>query len=326
MNATAADTPLLSVSGLKMHFPVKKGIFRKQVGSVFAVDGINFTLRAGESLGLVGESGCGKTTAAKAVTRLIEPTEGEIRFRGTDVRTMDPAALKAYHREIQIVFQDPYSSLNPRRTAGQTIAEPLAIHGIGDRAKRKERTAELLEQVGLKPAYADRYPHEFSGGQRQRICIARALALNPQIVVGDEPVSALDVSIQAQILNLLTDLRETYRLSYLIIAHDLAVVASICDRIAVMYLGRIVETAEHHALVRDPKHPYTKALLSAVFEPDPDQKKERIILQGDVPSPSAPPAGCRFHTRCPERIDICDKADPEFREVAEERHAACHLL
>ncbi|RPJ07998.1 MAG: ATP-binding cassette domain-containing protein, partial [Deltaproteobacteria bacterium] len=281
-------TPLLEVKDLKKYFPIKGGIFSKTVGHVYAVDGVSFSLQKGESLGLVGESGCGKSTTARAILRLIEPTEGEIVFEGKDICKADDREMRSFRRHMQIVFQDPYASLDPRKTVEKIIGEPLEVFKIGAKKERRERVAYLLKKVGLYPEHAQRYPHEFSGGQRQRIGIARALALNPKLVIGDEPVSALDVSIQAQVINLLEDLQEEFHLSYIIIAHDLAVVEHICDRIAVMYLGRIVEIAGDKELYTSPTHPYTIALLSAIPMPDPTFAKKRIILEGDVPSPMHP--------------------------------------
>ncbi|MBW2059201.1 MAG: dipeptide ABC transporter ATP-binding protein [Deltaproteobacteria bacterium] len=316
---------LLSVSDLKVHFPIKKGLFSRTIGHVYAVDGISFTLKKGETIGLVGESGCGKTTTGLAVLRLIEPTSGRVVFNGVEMSGVAKPALRSLRRQMQIIFQDPYSSLNPRMTVNQIIADPMNVHGVYQGRQREERIAYLLEKVGLTPEQGRRYPHEFSGGQRQRIGIARALALNPQLIIGDEPVSALDVSIQAQIINLLIDLQEEFRLSYIIIAHDLAVVEHICDRIAVMYLGKIVETASFRDLYTDPKHPYTQALLSAVPVADPRRGRERIILKGDVPSPINPPPGCRFHPRCPYRIEPCDRIEPSLKGLGGDRHVACHL-
>jgi peptide/nickel transport system ATP-binding protein len=317
--------PLLEVKNLKKYFPIKGGIFSKPIGYVYAVDGVSFYLNKGESLGLVGESGCGKSTTARVILRLIEPTEGEILFEGKDVCRLDHQGMRAVRRDMQIVFQDPYASLDPRRTVEQTIGEPLNVFHISTKKERKERIAYLLQKVGLNPDHARRYPHEFSGGQRQRIGIARALALNPKLIIGDEPVSALDVSIQAQVINLLEDLQKEFNLSYIIIAHDLAVVEHVCDRIAVMYLGRIVELAKDKELYTSPVHPYTVALLSAIPVPDPKITKKRIILEGDVPSPMRPPAGCHFHTRCPRKKDVCHTTIPTLKEIKEGHFVACHL-
>jgi oligopeptide/dipeptide ABC transporter ATP-binding protein len=318
-------TPLLDVSNLTVHFPAGKGLLSRKQEVVHAVDGVSFTLSEGETLGIVGESGCGKTTTGMAILRFVEPTEGEIRFGGENIFTVTGERRKALRRDIQIIFQDPYSSLNPRMTLNRTLSEPMRIHGIFTNAERRERVAYLLDKVGLTPEQAVRYPHEFSGGQRQRIGIARALALNPRLVVGDEPVSALDVSIQAQIINLLIDLQEEFRLSYILIAHDLAIVEHICDRICVMYLGRFVESANYRELYTDPKHPYTRALLSAVPVPDPKGRRQRIILEGDVPSPIHPPRGCRFHPRCPERMPECEESVPALRRVGDGHYTACFL-
>jgi oligopeptide/dipeptide ABC transporter ATP-binding protein len=312
---------LLEVEGLAKHYPVRKGvILARQVGLVRAVDGVSFTLNRGETLALVGESGCGKSTTARLVLRLIEPTTGAVRFNGTDITTLDGATLKAFRRNAQIVFQDPYASLNPRYTVGQTISEPMEVHNIGDAGSRKARVEELLKLVGLAPYHAQRYAHEFSGGQRQRIGIARALAVEPDLVVCDEPVSALDVSIQAQVVNLLRDLQRRLGLAYLFIAHDLAVVKHVADRIAVMYLGRIVEVGEKRALFSNPRHPYTRALLAAIPHPDPSRRGRVTPLGGDVPSPMNIPPGCRFHTRCPFVQDICRQQDPVLTDGV-----ACHL-
>jgi oligopeptide/dipeptide ABC transporter ATP-binding protein len=316
---------LLSVSDLKVHFPIKRGIFSRIIGYVYAVDGISLTLKKGETIGLVGESGCGKTTAGMAILRLVEPTAGKVTFDGMDVSRMTKSQLQSLRRQMQIIFQDPYSSLNPRMTVNQIICDPMDIHGVYRGRNREERIAYLLEKVGLTAEQGRRYPHEFSGGQRQRIGIARALALNPQLIIGDEPVSALDVSIQAQIINLLIDLQGEFGLSYIIIAHDLAVVEHLCDRIAVMYLGKIVETASYRDLYRDPKHPYTQALLSSVPVPDPRKARGRKILTGDVPSPINPPSGCHFHTRCPHRMEICDKTEPTLKNVGGHHEVACYL-
>lgn len=318
---------LLEVQNLKKYFPIRGGIFHKTIGHVRAVDGVSFFLNRGESFGLVGESGCGKSTTARAILRLIEPTEGMIMFEDRNVCQLTNKELRYLRRDMQIVFQDPYASLDPRRSVGQTIGEPLDIFAVSwNKAEKEERIAYLLEKVGLEPEHAWRYPHEFSGGQRQRIGIARALALNPKLIIGDEPVSALDVSIQAQIINLLEDIQEEFGLSYIIIAHDLAVVEHICDRIAVMYLGRIVESASDIELYTNPKHPYTQALLSAVPEPDPDFKKKRIILAGDVPSPIAPPPGCHFHTRCSVREEICATRVPPLVDIGGNHYVACHRV
>ena len=318
---------LLEVRNLKQYFPIRGGIFHRTIEYVRAVDGVSFFLKRGESLGLVGESGCGKSTTGRAILRLIEPTEGTIMFEGRNVCQLTNKELRNLRRDMQIIFQDPYASLDPRRSVGQTIGEPLDIFAVSsNKTEKKERIAYLLEKVGLQPEHAWRYPHEFSGGQRQRIGIARALALNPKLVIGDEPVSALDVSIQAQIINLLEDIQEEFDLSYIIIAHDLAVVEHICDQIAVMYLGRIVESAPDIELYTNPKHPYTQALLSAVPEPDPEFKKKRIILTGDVPSPITPPPGCHFHTRCSEREEICATRVPPLINIGSEHYVACHRI
>jgi oligopeptide/dipeptide ABC transporter ATP-binding protein len=309
---------LVRVRGLFKHFPVEGGD-----DVVRAVDGVTFEIYEGETLGLVGESGCGKSTVGRCLLRLIEPTRGEIGFAGRDVRALSGGELRALRREMQIIFQDPYASLNPRMRVRDIVAEPLVIHGIGTRAEQRARVAELLGKVGLDPEYMNRYPHEFSGGQRQRIGIARALALNPKLVVADEPVSALDVSVQAQVVNLLADLQRELKLTYLFISHGLAVVEHISDRVAVMYLGRIVEVAPAAELYANPLHPYTRALLSAIPVPDPARKRERIVLRGDVPTPINPPRGCRFHTRCPEAIPECAQIDPDLRAVAPGHTVAC---
>jgi len=320
-----AQEALLEVKHLKKHFPIKGGVFSKTIGYVYAVDDISFTLNRGETLGLVGESGCGKSTTGRTILRLIEPTAGEISFEGQSITTLDKGDMRALRREMQIIFQDPYASLNPRMTVGSIIGEPLEIHKIAKGAEKEERVASLLEKVGLRAEDMRKYPHEFSGGQRQRIGIARALALNPKLIVCDEPVSALDVSIQAQVINLLGDLQKELGLSYLFIAHNLNVVEHISDRVAVMYLGKIVELASDIDLYSNPQHPYTEALLSAVPIPDPTVKKMRIILEGDVPSPINPPSGCHFHTRCPYKEKICEEVEPEFKDIGGGHWVACHL-
>jgi oligopeptide/dipeptide ABC transporter ATP-binding protein len=317
--------PLLSVKDLVKHFPVRKGLLQRTVGQVHAVDGISFDIAAGKTLGLVGESGCGKSTAGKAILRLIEPTSGEIRISGARIDGLSRHQMRPYRRQLQVVFQDPYSSLNPRLRIRDIIAEPLANYGVSGQRERETRVTGLALKVGLREDALDRFPHEFSGGQRQRIGIARALALNPHLIVCDEPVSALDVSVQAQVINLLGDLQREFGLSYLFIAHDLAVVEHISHRIAVMYLGKIVELAEKSAIFTRPQHPYTEALLSAVPVPDPEAVRKRIILKGDVPSPINPPSGCRFHTRCPYAVARCSTDEPEMREVFPGHHVACHL-
>jgi oligopeptide transport system ATP-binding protein len=316
---------LLRVKDLKKYFPIKKGLFSKVVGQVKAVDGVSFELKRGEVLGVVGESGCGKTTTGRVILRLIEATSGEVWFEDQDVLKLGKSELRALRRKMQIVFQDPYSSLNPRLTVGSMIEEALSIHKLARGKAAKDRVAELLSLVGLSPAHARRYPHEFSGGQRQRIGVARALAVDPMLIIADEPVSALDVSIQAQILNLLADLKGRLGLTYVFIAHDLAVVEHISDRVAVMYLGRIVELAPAHALYASPRHPYTKALLSAIPVPDPGHKKDRIVLTGDVPSPAKPPPGCPFHPRCFMAQERCKVDVPALREVRPGQFSACHF-
>jgi oligopeptide/dipeptide ABC transporter ATP-binding protein len=316
---------LLEVENLKKHFPVQKGILGRTVGHVKAVDGVSFSLRRGETLGLVGESGCGKTTVGRSLLRLIEPTEGRIRFNGQNLLELGRGEMQKVRASLQIIFQDPFSSLNPRMSVGDIIAEPIRNHLRLSRDGVRQRVAHLMQRVGLHTAYMSRYPHEFSGGQRQRIGIARALALNPLAIICDEPVSALDVSIQAQVINLLAQLQEQLDLSYLFIAHDLSVVEHISDRVAVMYLGRIVEMADADALYSDPRHPYSQALMSAVPIPDPDLRRERILLQGDVPSPLNPPSGCSFHPRCSARKGHCAHEAPVLRDVGGGHAVACHL-
>lgn len=323
------DNVLVEVKNLVMYFPVTSGIiFQRKVADIKAVDGISFYIKKGETLGLVGESGCGKTTTGRCILQLYKPTKGEIFFEGTDLCKLAPGRLRALRRRMQIIFQDPYGSLNPRMTCGSIIGEPLTVHNICHGKEYREAVQELLNTVGLNPYMASRYPHEFSGGQRQRIGIARALAVKPAFIVCDEPVSALDVSIQAQVINLLMELQEQFDLTYLFIAHDLSVVRHISDRVAVMYLGRICEMTDRAELYENPLHPYTKALLSAVPIPDPvvDRKRERIILTGDVPSPLNPPPGCNFHTRCPIAVPECSERLPEWREVGSEHWVACHRV
>lgn len=321
-------TPLLEVRNLKKHFPVRGGLLRRVVAQVRAVDGVSFTLQAGRTLGLVGESGCGKSTLGRAILQLQRPTSGEVLLGGTELTTLDRRSLHAMRRSMQIIFQDPYASLSPRRTVAQTIREPLEVHGIGTSAERERRVEELLGVVGMRTAVLDRYPHEFSGGQRQRIGIARALALDPKLIVADEPVSALDVSVRAQVLNLIARLQREMDIAFLFISHDLSVVEHVSDRVGVMYLGRIVEMAPARELYLQPRHPYTEALLSAVPVPDPTRKARRIVLGGDVPSPMNPPSGCPFHLRCPKVMEICRSVVPPVIEVgsAEASHqVACHL-
>ena len=314
---------LLDVKDLKKYYPVTGGLLSRHLGDVKAVDGVSFHIKEGETLGLVGESGCGKSTLGRTILRLEEPTEGEIIYRGTDITKLDRKGLRGLRKEIQIVFQDPQSSLDPRMTVGRSIGEALLIHGMGDEKEREQRVAEMLERVGLEGQHTLRYPHEFSSGQRQRIGIARAFSVNPNLIIADEPVSALDVSIQAQILNLMLDLREEFGLAYLFIAHDLAVIRQISHQVAVMYLGKIVELAEKGEIFENTLHPYTEALLSAI--PHIGQKRKRILLQGSVPSPLNPPAGCRFHTRCHRVLPICSQKEPPLKDVGNDHLVACHL-
>ena len=323
------NNTLLDVQNLKMYFPITQGIIiQRHIGDIKAVDDISFSIRAGETMGLVGESGCGKSTTGRAILQLYRPTDGRVYFKGEELTELKGEALRRMRREMQMIFQDPYASLNPRMTVGNIIGEPLEVHSIySSKAERRERVQELLRIVGLNPYFVNRYPHEFSGGQRQRIGVARALAVNPEFIVCDEPISALDVSIQAQIINLLEDLQAELGLTYLFIAHDLSVVRHISDRIAVMYLGKLAELSDREELYENPLHPYTQALLSAVPIPDPviEEKRQRIILEGDVPSPANPPKGCNFSTRCPRVMDVCHEVDPEFKDVGGGHWVACHL-
>ena len=326
---SAARPALLRVTGLQKLFPIKKGFLKRTVGHVRAVDGVDFHIDEGETLGLVGESGCGKTTTARCVLRAIEPTRGQIHMRMADGSVVElgqlrPKELRALRRQMQMIFQDPFTSLNPRMTLLDLVGEPLLVHGLANRREREEQVADLLTRVGLRPEYMRRFPHAFSGGERQRIGIARALALHPRLVVADEPVSALDVSVQAQILNLLVDLQADFRLTYLFVAHDLSVVRHISNRVAVMYVGRIVELAETTEIFESPKHPYTAALLSAVPEPDPRMRSRRIVLQGEVANPASPPSGCYFHPRCPHAIDVCRTQTPAWQEVSRGHFVSCH--
>ncbi len=322
---------LLEVKGLKMYFPITKGIIiQRKIADIKAVDGVSFSIKHGETLGLVGESGCGKSTTGRAILQLYRPTAGSVLFEGVELTEMKGETLRRQRREMQMIFQDPYASLNPRLTVGNIVGEPLEVHNLAKGKERQERVQELLKLVGLNPYFVNRYPHEFSGGQRQRIGIARSLAVNPKFIVADEPISALDVSIQAQIVNLLEDLQSSLGLTYLFIAHDLSMVRHISDRIAVMYLGKLVELTDHIALYEEPLHPYTQALLSAVPIPDPyiEEKRQRIVLEGDVPSPTNPPSGCNFRTRCPRAMDICAEKDPEWKNMGtpeNEHWVACHL-
>lgn len=316
---------LLKVNNLKKYFPIRSGTLARKSGEVKAVDNVSFEIFEGETLGIVGESGCGKSTTGRTIMRLLEPTEGTIHFNGQEIASLSKKEMRKARREIQMVFQDPYASLNPRHTVEKILEEPLIVHRIGKQSERKEKVRQYLEMVGLNAYHAKRYPHQFSGGQRQRIGIARALMTNPKLIIADEPVSALDVSIQAQVLNLMQKLQDEFKLTYLFIAHDLGVVRHISDRVGVMYLGRLVEIAQSEYLYEKPLHPYTKALLAAVPIPDPSFKREQIILTGDIPSPTNPPSGCTFHTRCPYAISVCKEVTPELIEVKKGHSVACHL-
>jgi oligopeptide transport system ATP-binding protein len=324
---TASNEVLLHVDNLMMHFPIFRGVFQRQVGAVRAVDGVSFDVKKGETLGLVGESGCGKSTTGRTILQLYKPTAGKVEYEGVNLVTLKRESMRLMRRKMQMIFQDPYASLNPRMTVGQLVGEPLLVHNVATGEEINKRVEQLLELVKLNPAFSTRYPHEFSGGQRQRIGVARALALNPNFIICDEPISALDVSIQAQVVNLLEELQSQFGLTYLFIAHDLSMVRHISDRVAVMYLGVIVELTDREELYRNPLHPYTQALLSAVPIPDPiaDSKRKRVILEGDVPSPANPPSGCRFRTRCPIAQAQCAESRPEFRELRPGHFVACHL-
>ena len=318
-------TELLKVEGLKKFFPIHGGVLNRQVGEVKAVNDVSFHVKKGETLGIVGESGCGKSTTGRLLMRLIDPTEGSIVFEDKEIMSMTKTELRKVRRDIQMVFQDPYASLNPRHSVQKILEEPLIVHGIGDKAERAKRVAEMMDVVGLSSYHLKRYPHQFSGGQRQRIGIARALMTKPKLIIADEPVSALDVSIQAQVLNLLKDIQKEFGLTYIFIAHDLGVVRHISDRVGVMYLGRMVELTDSEELYKQPLHPYTQALLSSVPIPDPDIKRDSIVLTGDIPSASNPPSGCAFHTRCPQAMDVCKTINPVYQEIKSGHYAACHL-
>jgi oligopeptide transport system ATP-binding protein len=323
------STDFIKVENLTKHFPITRGVvFQKQIGAIQAVDNVSFTIRKGETLGLVGESGCGKSTTGRTILQLYKPTSGRVLYEGNDLADLKEDQMRRHRRDLQIIFQDPYASLNPRMTVGSIIAEPLEVHRIGTAKERRERVKDLLNLVGLNPYFINRYPHEFSGGQRQRIGVARALALQPSFIVCDEPIAALDVSIQAQVVNLLEKLQGKFGLTYLFIAHDLSMVRHIADRTAVMYLGKIVELADRDDLYGNPQHPYAQALLSAVPIPDPPKERERkrTILEGDVPSPANPPSGCRFHTRCPIAVKKCQEEEPEWRDLGSDHWVACHLV
>ncbi|MDA0691093.1 MAG: dipeptide ABC transporter ATP-binding protein [Nitrospinae bacterium] len=325
MNLTAEKHHLLEVKNLKKHFEVRGSFLKKNASNVRAVDGISFVLKEGETLGLVGESGCGKSTAARAILRLVEPTSGEILYKGTDLLRLCHKEMQPLRREMQIIFQDPNASLNPRRRVGSILEEPFEIHDVGQKEDREDRVAQLLQKVGLSPEHARRFPHEFSGGQLQRIGIARAIALNPRLIVADEPVSSLDVSIQAQVINLMQDLKETMNISYLFISHDMAIVEHFCDRVAVMYLGKIVEMTISDQLYNNPRHPYTEALLSVIPTIESGRKKQPLLIKGDIPSAANPPTGCAFHTRCPIKEKICETTTPELKEVEPGHFVACLL-
>jgi len=329
MTTSVANETLLRVVNLKKHFPIRRGvIFQRKVGAIQAVDGVSFEIKRGETLGLVGESGCGKSTTGRTILRLYPATSGQVFFNDDEISSLSLGAFRSYRPHMQMIFQDPYASLNPRMSIGEIISEPLIVHTSMRDKERKEQVEKLLDLVGMNPNYTDRFPHEFSGGQRQRIGIARALALSPELIICDEPISALDVSIQAQVVNLLEELQEVFDLTYLFIAHDLSMVRHISDRVAVMYLGKLVEVSQSKSLYDNPLHPYTQALMSAVPIPDPvvEEKRSRIILTGDVPNPSDPPSGCRFHTRCPIAVDICSQDEPELRQVGLDHSVACHLV